>query len=52
MNTAMGLVALAALAGFLGILVGFVPRADLIVVAGACFAFAAFDLLSGLRRKH
>lgn len=47
----IGVFALAMLGGFLGILVGFVPRVDLIAVVGLCFGLATVDLVLTLARK-
>jgi len=48
----LGVFALAVLGGFLGILVGFVPRLDLIAVVALCFGLAATDLALTLLRKR
>lgn len=48
----LGVFALAVLGGFLGILVGFVPRLDLIAVVALCFGLAAADLFLTMRRKR
>jgi len=39
----LGLAALAALIGFMGILVGFVPEIDLIIVIAVVVALAGYD---------
>lgn len=46
----VGVVALAALGVFLGILVSFVPRVDLMAVVALTFGLAATDLFLSLRR--
>lgn len=47
----MALVAMAVLAGFLGILVWKVPRVDLFVVTGITFGLALWDFLSSAGRS-
>lgn len=47
----LSLVALAILAGFLGILLWKVPRLDLALVIGATFLLVAYDFLVFSRRK-
>ncbi|QYK40476.1 MAG: hypothetical protein KF887_13740 [Paracoccaceae bacterium] len=53
MNRTMAMVALAVLAGFLGILVWKVPRLDLVTVVGVTFLLAAWDIwqTSGSRKR-
>ncbi|PIP97836.1 MAG: hypothetical protein COW75_03565 [Rhodobacterales bacterium CG18_big_fil_WC_8_21_14_2_50_71_9] len=46
----IGVFALAVLGGFLGILLSFVPRVDLMAVVALCFGLAAADLFLTLKR--
>lgn len=44
LDKVLGLVSLAALVAFLGVVVGFVPLPDLAAVIGLVLAMAAYDL--------
>lgn len=50
MQKIMGLIAFLVLAGFLGILIWKVPRADLILVVGSTIVLVGYDLYSSLLR--
>lgn len=52
MDRLLALLALLILAGFLGILVAFVPSIDLIAVVGLTLALAVFDMYRSTRRRN
>jgi hypothetical protein len=51
LDAVIGLLALATLAGFLAVVVGFVPEADLATVIVVVLAMAAFDLYRSTFRR-
>jgi hypothetical protein len=51
MDKVIGVLALLAVIAFLGVLVGFVPDVDLIIVCAVVVALAAWDFWRMLRRR-
>jgi len=52
LDKVIGVVAIAFLMGFMGILIGFVPIPDLVVIIGIVVAMAAFDFYRALFLKR
>ncbi|GHD51369.1 hypothetical protein GCM10017083_25750 [Thalassobaculum fulvum] len=52
MDKVIGVAAIALLAGFMGILVGFVPDIDLVIVVAVVVAMAGYDFYRSLFAKQ